>query len=104
VPAPVEPEPETPAWKTIGMMVAGPLLGLAYVVLLPFIGLALLAGIALRRFVEMGGHRVVGRFLKNVGLFVAAPFIGLAYIVLLPLVGLGALLWVTVMAKSQRSS
>jgi CheY-like chemotaxis protein len=103
LPRPAEPEGEPAAWKTIAMMVGGPLLGLAYVVLLPFVGLALLAGLALRRFVAMGGVRAVGGFLKNVALFVAAPFIGLAYVVMLPFVGLGALLWVAVMAKKQRS-
>jgi CheY-like chemotaxis protein len=104
-PRPAEPEATNPAWKVIGLMVAGPLLGLAYAVLLPFVGLALLAGMAARRFIGAGGLRAAGRFLRNVGLFVAAPFIGLAYIVMLPFVGFGALAWaaVTGMAKKQRS-
>jgi CheY-like chemotaxis protein len=99
-------EAATPAWKTIGLVLAGPLLGLAFIVLLPFVGLALLAGMAVRRFVGEVSLRGVGRFVKNVALFVAAPFIGLAYIVLLPFVGLGAFVWVaaSAMAKKQRSA
>jgi CheY-like chemotaxis protein len=85
-PAPVATA--TPAWKAIGMLIAGPLLGLAYVLLLPFIGAALLAAMALRRFVQAGGHRRLGQFAKNFALFVAAPFIGLAYLVVMPFVGL----------------
>ncbi len=96
-PATIEPiaaeQAAIPAWKLIGGLVVGPLLGLAFAVLLPFIGLATLAGMALRRFVEVGAHRRVGRFLKNVALFVSAPFVGLAYIVMLPFVGLGTFLW-----------
>jgi len=80
-------------WKTAAMMVAGPLIGLAYAVLLPFVGFVLLAGIAVRAFVKAGGHRRTLTFLKDVALFVAAPFLGLAYIVLLPFVGLGAFVW-----------
>jgi len=80
-------------WKTAAMLVAGPLIGLAYAVLLPFIGLVLLVGVALRAFVKAGGHRRALKFLKNVALFVAAPFLGLAYIVMLPFVGIGAFLW-----------
>jgi CheY-like chemotaxis protein len=104
-PRPAEPEAATAAWKTIGLLLAGPLLGLAYIVLLPFVGLALLAGLAVRRFLGAGGLRGVARFLKNVALFVAAPFIGLAYIVMLPFVGFGAFVWVAVsgMVKKQRS-
>lgn len=103
---PAEPAPATAAWKVAAMVLAGPLLGLAYVVLLPFIGLAMLAGLALRRFFQVGAHRRVGRFLKNVALFASAPFIGLAYIVLLPFVGLGAFAWAAVsgMTKKQRAN
>jgi CheY-like chemotaxis protein len=82
------------AWVTIGMMAAGPLIGLAFIVLLPFIGLATLAGLAAQKFVKTGMHRRVGRFLKNVALFAAAPFIGLAYILALPFIGLGVFVWV----------
>jgi CheY-like chemotaxis protein len=90
---PVADKPPMSGWKFAGMMVAGPLLGLAYAVLLPFIGLALLVGIAGRAFIDAGGPRRTLTFLRNVAMFVAAPFVGLAYVVLLPFVGLGTLVW-----------
>ncbi len=98
--APVAAAPEAPprTWVTIGMLAAGPLIGLAFIVLLPFVGLATLAGLAVRRFVETGGHRRLGKFLKNVALFAAAPFIGLAYIVTLPVIGFGAMAWMALRA------
>lgn len=88
--------------KFAAMVVAGPLLGLAFVVLMPFIGLAVLFGMASKAFVGAGGHRRVGRFLKNVGLFVAAPFIGLAYIVAMPFVGVGAMIWAATHPESKK--
>ena len=99
--APAAPAPEVVAapeagWKSALMVVGGPLLGLAYAVLLPFIGLAVLGGMIVKAFLAAGGHRRVGRFLKNVALFFAAPFIGLAYIVALPFAGIGAFLWLAV--------
>jgi len=108
-PAPVTAEPrleptastaeaEAPesGWKSAAMLVAGPLVGLAYIVLVPFIGLALLAGAGLRAlFKAKAVSRVLG-FVKNVALFVAAPFLGLVYVVVLPFVGLGMLLWMGV--------
>jgi CheY-like chemotaxis protein len=110
-PLPAAPEAANPdaeaagsLLKNLGMLAAAPFIGLAYIVLLPVIGLALLAGMAMRRFVEVGGHRRVGNFLKNVALFAAAPFIGLAYIVLLPFVGLGAFAWVVVSEMSKKQA
>jgi CheY-like chemotaxis protein len=83
-------------WKFAAMLVAGPLLGLAYAVLLPFVGMAMLAKVAIEAAMKAGWHRRIGLFVKNVALFVAAPFIGLAYIVLLPFAGIGTLLWLAV--------
>jgi len=104
-PLAAEAEAETPAWKMIAKLVGGSLLGFAFAVLLPFVGLAMLVGMGLRRIIEVGGHRRLGRFVKNVALFVAAPFIGLAYIVMLPFVGVGVFVWAAVsgMTKKQRS-
>ena len=97
-----EPVAPMSGWQFAAMMVGGPLIGLAYAVLLPFIGLAVLAGIALKAFVDAGGPRRVLGFLKNVALFVAAPFLGLAYIVMLPFVGLGMFLWVGVREATRK--
>jgi CheY-like chemotaxis protein len=99
---PVVEKPPMSGWKFAGMLVAGPLLGLAYAVLLPFIGLALLAGIAGRAFIEAGGPRRVLTFLRNVAMFFAAPFVGLAYVVLLPFVGIGAAIWIAVRGAAKK--
>ncbi len=75
--------------KTVLMLVAGPLLGLAFVIALPVVSVMLTA--------YYGGKLIaarwarIARHVKNVALFFAAPFVGLAYIVALPFVGAGAL-------------
>jgi CheY-like chemotaxis protein len=87
--------------KSAGMMVAAPLIGLACVVVLPFVGLGVLAWMAAlpvaRRLARMAP------FLKNAGLFLAAPFIGLAYAVAFPFIGAGLLLWHAAKALGERS-
>ena len=77
--------------KTVGVACAAPFIGLAFVVGLPIIGLALLAWMVLRI-----------PFVKNVALFVAAPFVGLAYALAFPFVGIGLLAWVAVRALLNR--
>ena len=78
---------ETPrtAFKTAGMMAATPLIGLAYFVLMPVVGLAALAWVAAR---ALATHRDA---LRTVGMMAVGPLRGLAYILLLPLVGLATL-------------
>jgi len=83
----------------IAMFFAAPFVGLAYIALLPLIGLAMLAWMGgkawLNRKVaepaavgEAGAGRKIALFLYNIGLFFAAPFVALIYIVLLPPIGL----------------
>lgn len=88
---PAAPAAVTPLWKAVGMLVAGPLLGLAYVVAMPVIGLAVLAWMAARRYIEVGGPGRTLRYVKNVALFLGAPFIGLGYFLLLPFIGMALL-------------
>ena len=99
--APVAAEPAEPGWKFAAKLIAGPLIGLAYAVFLPFVGIALLAGLGVKAAMGAGWHRRIGRFLKNVALFVAAPFIGLAYVVLLPFAGIGTLVWLAVRGRRE---
>ena len=75
--------------KTVGLLVAAPLIGLVYAVAFPFVGLAMLA---------RAGFRAMPKRVKNVVLFFAAPLIGLAYAVAFPFVGLGMLVWMGVRA------
>jgi hypothetical protein len=65
--------PSANAWlgtaKSIALFVAAPLIGLVYAVAFPFVGLAMLAWLAVR---------AMPKKMKNVLLFFASPFIGLA--------------------------
>jgi type IV secretory pathway VirB3-like protein len=88
------------AAKTLVMLGAAPFIGLAFVVALPFAGLALLAWLAAKALVA--NHRAFWKRVRNVALFFAAPFIGLAYAVALPFVGFGALVWIGVGAARKR--
>ena len=75
--------------KDIALFLAGPFIGLAYVVALPFVGAVVLARKAFGAYFMRDGRWV--RFLKNAALIAGAPFIGLAYAIALPFVGLGLL-------------
>ncbi|HTW72469.1 MAG TPA: response regulator [Acetobacteraceae bacterium] len=98
--APAAPAANAPAappfgspWKNVAMMIAAPFAMLAFVVLLPFVGLAALAWTALEawRRRHAATDRVCRRIAAvatRVGLFLAGPFIALAYIVLFPLIGM----------------
>jgi len=89
-----------PAAKTMGLAVAAPLVGLAYVVLLPLIGLASLSWMGARAlYADRAG---IARFLRNIGLFLAAPLVGLAYTIALPFVGLGMITWMGAKALFER--
>jgi hypothetical protein len=102
--------PATPALETIAawtaeanhaarallMLVGAPLIGLAFVVLFPLAGLALLAWMAAKALARR--RAAIGGVVKRIGLFAAAPFVGLVYIAAFPLVGLGALAYYGVRA------
>lgn len=76
------------AVKFIATAAAAPLVGLAFVVLLPVAGLAVLAGAAARTLWTRFSLRATLRAARDVGLFFAAPVIGLMYTLLMPFVGL----------------
>jgi hypothetical protein len=76
---------------------------LAYVVLAPFAGLAILGFMALKLLARRLLRRQTLSLVKNVALFFAAPFIGLAYITLLPLAGLGTLAWIGLRQRNQKA-
>lgn len=79
------------AAKHAAVACAAPLLGLAFVVALPFAGIAALAWMGAKAFAAAFPR--AARALKNAALFLAAPFIGLAYALALPLVGVGVIAW-----------
>jgi CheY-like chemotaxis protein len=86
--------------KATGMLLAAPLVGLAYVVALPFVGLGALAWLAAKPLARR--LRTIVPFLKNVGLFLAAPFVGLAYVVAFPFIGAALLVWRAIKGLSRR--
>ena len=93
--APVEtPEAAGSAFKNILLFFAAPFLGLAYIIALPVVGLAvvavLLARLTAARFPVIRHAALV---LRTVALTVAAPLIGLPYVVFFPFIGLAALAW-----------
>lgn len=71
--------------KNIALFLTSPIIGLAYVVAMPFVAAAMLAYLA--------GKAVFNKFpmVKHATMMVAAPFIGLAFVLVAPIVGLGAL-------------
>ena len=93
------------AGKWLGL-IGAPLLGLAYVVVLPFAGLAALFALPLWYGGKALARRVGGMktWVKNVALFFAAPFLGLAYVVALPFVGMGMLVWMGATAVMKRAN
>ena len=77
--------------RHVAMIVVAPLVGLAFVLALPVIGLGLLAWLAMGPIVAHA--KPLARFVRNAALFLAAPFIGLAYALAFPFVGIGMLAW-----------
>jgi CheY-like chemotaxis protein len=77
--------------KSAALLLAAPFIGLAYIALLPIVGMAMLAAMAGRAMLERQVPRRALAVLKHVAVLVAAPFVGLAYIVALPVIGMGML-------------
>jgi hypothetical protein len=84
--------------KNVALFLVAPFIGLAYAVLLPFVGIAMLLVTAAKALVAAGALGYAGRLVKDVALLVAAPFIGLIYAVTFPFVGIAMLLWTAVEA------
>lgn len=79
--------------KTVGMFVAAPFIGLAFVIALPIIGIYHLAKLAFEAYAKKvpainGKLKKAMKLVKNISLFFAAPFIALAYVIVLPFIGL----------------
>ncbi len=86
----------TLATKTALMLVAGPVLGLAFVLTLPIVCVVLTAYYGVKLMAARWAG--IGKHVKNVVLFFAAPFVGLAYIIALPFVGFGMVAYFAVKA------
>jgi hypothetical protein len=91
-------------YKRVAMLLAAPFIGLAYAVLLPLIGMAMLLWTAGQALMTIPAARKVLMRVKDIALFVAAPFIGLVYAVMLPLVGITMLVSLGIKAWMTRPS
>lgn len=79
--------------KNMLLFLSAPFVGLVYAILLPFVGIGMLAWVAGEALMKNPRAAAVLRAAKFAGQLVAAPFVGLAFIVLFPFVGLGMLAW-----------
>lgn len=86
--------------KNVALFLAAPFIGLAYAVLLPFVGMAMLLITGTKALVAAGALGYAARLVKNVALLIAAPFIGLVYAVSFPFVGIAMIVWTAVEALS----
>lgn len=74
--------------KNIALFAAAPFIGLVYAMLLPFVGLGMLAVIGSKALAkEPAAYRVLVAA-RKIALIAAAPFIGLVYAVLMPFFGM----------------
>jgi len=85
------PEATGGTLKNIALFFAAPFIGLAYIVLLPLVGLGFIAVLAGRAAAKFAAVRTTACVMKNVAIVVVAPLLGLAYVVLFPVIGLAAL-------------
>lgn len=76
------------------MLVAAPLLGLAFVIALPLAGLAAIAWMLAKAVARK--RTTIVAVIKRTALFFAAPFVGLAYFIAFPFVAIGMLAYYAV--------
>jgi CheY-like chemotaxis protein len=76
----------------IALFLAAPFIGLVYALMLPAVGMAMIAGMAAKAIAAKHPGFAKGASMA------AAPFIGLAYAVALPFIGMGMLLWTAAQA------
>jgi hypothetical protein len=78
------------------MLMAAPLMGLAFIIALPVAGLAVLAWVAMKALARHRGP--IAAVAKRLALFFLAPFVGLAYLIAFPFVAMGMLAYYGVRA------
>jgi hypothetical protein len=86
----------TLATRTVLMVAATPLIGLAFILALPILSVMLTAYYGMKLMAARWAG--VARYVKNVTLFLIAPVVGLGYIIALPFVGFGMLCYLGVKA------
>jgi CheY-like chemotaxis protein len=108
LPAPIEAPRAEPAvrgsvLKNILLFFAAPFIGLAYIIALPIVGMAVIAMLASRAALKIDKVRAVAVTLKTIAMVFVAPVLGLAYVVLFPFIGLATLLWLAGRAVAART-
>lgn len=79
--------------KNMLLFLSAPFVGLVYAILLPFVGIGMLAWVAGQAVMKQPKAAAAMRAVAFGAKLAAAPFIGLAYIVLFPFAGLAMLAW-----------
>ena len=74
--------------KNIALFLAAPFIGLVYAMLLPFVGLGMMAVIGGKALVKNPVAYQALIAARKIALFALAPFIGLVYAVLMPFFGI----------------
>ncbi|HKB53472.1 MAG TPA: response regulator [Ramlibacter sp.] len=94
------PEPQRKGSTLVNMLLflSAPFVGLVYAILLPFVGLGMLAWIGGKAAMESPKVREGVAFAGFLAKLAGAPLVGLAYIIAYPFVGLVALAWTGVRA------
>ncbi|HCE07896.1 MAG TPA: hypothetical protein DEQ40_04700 [Oxalobacteraceae bacterium] len=103
-PAPVEEMKQGGMLKNMALFLSAPFVGLVYAVLLPFVGIGMLAWIVGQALLTQPRADAALRLGKIIAKVLVAPFAGLAYIVLLPFAGIAMLAWIAGKALLGRSS
>ena len=85
--------PRPRLFRNMALFLSAPFIGLLYAILLPFVGLAMLAWFAAKALFASAKVRKALRFGKRMSLIAAAPLVGLVYLIVLPFAGLGMLAW-----------
>jgi len=89
--------------KNILLFFAAPFIGLAYIMVMPLYGLAVVALLAGRVAAKNETVKAAVIVLKHIVMVIAAPFVGLAYVVLFPFIGLALLLWMAAKAATAKA-
>lgn len=85
--------PREGLFRNMALFLSAPFIGLLYAILLPFIGLAMLAWFAAKALFASAKVRKALRAGRAMLLVAAAPLVGLGYLIVLPFAGLGMLAW-----------
>jgi CheY-like chemotaxis protein len=95
-PAAAEPvaAPRSSTLKNMGLFLSAPFVGLAYALLLPFVGIGMLAWAMTQALMTPARAETLLRSVKFVAKAIAVPFAGLAFVALLPFIGMAMLAWV----------